>query len=120
MTSSSNAFGTAHPVGGDDLRLLAAVGDEAEIAAGQLLIERGTHGSGLYVVLDGSVLVEAPGRTRELGPGSCVGEVALLSPNGRRTARVRASTDVRVLAVARSAFECLCADDPGLLQRLAA
>ena len=102
------------------LRRLAAVGAEADVAAGQLLIERGQPGSGLYVVLDGSVVVEAPERTHVLGPGSLVGERALLTPDGKRTARVRARTDGRVLAVARPDFERLWAADAELPQRLSA
>jgi CRP-like cAMP-binding protein len=106
-------------VGDDDLRRLAAVGSEAEVAAGQLLVERGQPGSGMYVVLDGSVVVEAPEGTQVLGPGSLVGERALLTRDGKRSARVRALADVRVLAVARPEFERLWAEDAGLSQRLA-
>jgi CRP-like cAMP-binding protein len=102
-----------------DLRRLSAVGDEVRVPAGQLLIERGQHGAGLYVVLEGDVLVEAPERQCELGPGACIGERALLSQDGRRTARVQALTDVRVLAVARTEFERLAREEPELVHRLA-
>ena len=66
----------------------------------------------------GTVLVEAPEGTRELGAGSVIGERALLSADGTRTARVRATTDVRLLAVDRVEFERLCDDDAGLAERL--
>ena len=102
----------------DDLRLLETVGAETNVAAGQVLIEHGQHGSGLYVILTGTVLVEAPEGTRELGPGSCIGERALLSEDGLRTARVRATSDVRVLAVERVEFERLCELDPFLADRV--
>lgn len=95
------------------------MGREAEIDAGRMLIERGQHGTGLFVILEGTVAVEAPEATRELGPGSIVGERALLSTSGRRTARVRAVTNVRVVAVDRAEFERLCAADPGLADRVA-
>jgi CRP-like cAMP-binding protein len=103
----------------DDLELLATVGAEANVAAGQVLIERGQHGAGLYVILEGTVVVEAPEGTRDLGPGAVVGERALLSTEGLRTARVQATSDLRVLAIDRSRFEQLCAGDPGLARRLA-
>jgi CRP-like cAMP-binding protein len=103
---------------GDDLDLLKTVGAESAVAAGQVLIERGQHGAGLYVILEGTVIVEAPEGTRELGPGAVVGERALLSADGTRTARVRATSDVRVLAIDRIEFERLCADDAGLARRL--
>jgi CRP-like cAMP-binding protein len=102
----------------DDLRLLETVGSEAHIAAGQVLIEPGQRGSGLFVVLEGNLVVEAPEGTRELGPGALVGERALFSAEGTRTARVRAIGDVRVLAVDRVDVERLCADDAELQARL--
>ena len=102
----------------DDLQRLGTVGTETAVVAGRVLIEPGQHGSGLYVVLEGTVLVEALEGTRELGPGAVIGERALLSADGTRTARVRTTTDVRVLAVDRIEIERLCADDAGLAGRL--
>jgi hypothetical protein len=103
----------------DDLRRLREVGAEEQVSAGQTLIERGQYGAGLFVILEGSVLVEAREGTRELGEGSIVGERALLSEDGLRTARVRAASDLRVLAVDRAHFERLCADDPAFAERVA-
>jgi CRP-like cAMP-binding protein len=105
-------------VNADDLRKLEAAGTESAVAAGCVLIERGQYGSGLYVILEGTVVVEAPEGERRLGPTTIVGERALLSEDGIRTARVRAATDVRVLAVDRLDFEQLCADDPALAGRI--
>jgi CRP-like cAMP-binding protein len=101
-----------------DLERLEAVGTESVITAGQVLIERGQPGAGLYVIVEGTVIVEAPEGTRELGPGAVIGERSLLSPDGVRTGRVRAATEVRVLTIDRVEFEGLCADDPGLAERL--
>jgi CRP-like cAMP-binding protein len=103
----------------DDLQKLEAVGSELSFGAGQMLIERGKPGTGLYVVLEGKIVVEAPEGTRELGPGAVVGERALLSEDGTRTARVRALTYGKVLTVERAEIERLCADDPGFAERLA-
>ena len=102
-----------------DLRLFETVGAETAIASGQVLIETGQFGTGLFVILEGQVVVEAPEGTRELGPGSVIGERALLSADGKRTARVRTTSDVRVLAVDRVEFERLCADDAELAGRIA-
>jgi CRP-like cAMP-binding protein len=103
----------------EDLQLLTRAGAETEVSAGKVLIEHGQHGAGLYVILDGTVVIEAPEGKRELGPGGVIGERALLSADGKRTARVRATSDVRVLAVDRIEFERLCAADAGLAGRLA-
>ena len=43
----------------DDLRLLETVGVPWAVAAGRMLIERGQPGTGLYVIVDGTVIVEA-------------------------------------------------------------
>jgi CRP-like cAMP-binding protein len=101
-----------------DLHLFETVGAETEVEAGRVLIEPGQHGAGLYVILEGTVVVEAPERTREFGAGAVIGERALLSADGTRTARVRATSVVRVLAVDRIEFERLCADDAGLEGRI--
>jgi CRP-like cAMP-binding protein len=102
----------------DAMRLLEAVGTEERFPAEHVLIERGQTGSGLYVVLDGAVVVEAPEGTRELGPGAIVGERALLSADGRLTARVRTTAETRVLAVPRAEVDRLLAEDPSLASRL--
>jgi CRP-like cAMP-binding protein len=48
-----------------------------------------------------------------------IGERALLSADGMRTARVRALTHGVVLAVERAEVERLCAEDPAFAERLA-
>ena len=103
----------------DDLRRLEAVGSKLEFGAGQMLIERGKPGTGLYVVLEGHVVVEAPEGTHELGPGSVVGERALRSADGMRSARVRALTHGVVLAVDRAEIDRVCTEDPAFAERLA-
>jgi CRP-like cAMP-binding protein len=103
----------------DDLVTLEAVGSRVEFAAGKVLIERGKPGTGLYVVAKGHLLVEAPEGARELGPGSVIGERALLSADGLRTARVRALSDGVVVAVERAEVDRLCAEDPAFAERIA-
>jgi CRP-like cAMP-binding protein len=103
----------------DDLRRLKECGSELAFAAGKVLIDRGQPGTGLFVVVDGTLVVEAPEGTRELGPGSVFGERALLSADGLRTARVRALTDGVAVAVDRPEVDRLCAEDPVFAERLA-
>ena len=102
----------------DDLQRLEAAGSRVQFPAGKVLIEHGQPGTGLFVVVEGRVLVEAPESERELGPGSVVGERALVAEHGIRTARVRALTDCVALAVDRAEVDRLCAEDPGLAERL--
>jgi CRP-like cAMP-binding protein len=104
----------------DDAQLdrLAAATTEFEAPAGQALIERGRVGSGIFVLEQGQAIVEAPEGTRELGPGDVFGERALLGDDIERTARVRAQTNVRCLAIARPEIERLLAEDPRVAERL--
>ena len=97
---------------------LAAATSEFEAPAGQALIERGRPGSGMFVLEQGQAIVEAPEGTRELGPGDVFGERALLGEEIERTARVRAETDVRCLAIARPEIERLLAEDPRVADQL--
>ena len=99
---------------------LQEAGSALSFGAGQVLIESGKPGTGLYVVVDGHLVVEAPEGTRELGPGSVVGERALLSDDGLRSARVRALTAGVVVAVDRAEIDRLCAEDSAFAERLAA
>ena len=104
----------------DDAQLerLAAATSEFEAPAGQTLIERGRPGSGMFVLEEGEAIVEAPEGTRQLGPGDIFGERALLGEDIERTARVRAQTDVRCLAISRPEIERLLAEDPRFAERL--
>ena len=66
---------------------------------GATLVAQGDPGDELYLLFDGLLAVEIDGVTvAELGPGTVVGEVALLD-GGRRTATLRAVTSCRVAAV---------------------
>jgi CRP-like cAMP-binding protein len=104
----------------DDAQLdrLAAATSEFDAPAGQALIERGRPGSGIFVLEEGHAIVEAPEGTHQIGPGDVFGERALLGEDITRTARVRAETAVRCLAIARPELERLLAEDPRVADRL--
>jgi len=101
----------------DQLDQLATKTSEFDAPAGQALIERGRPGAGLFVLEAGEASVEAPEGTRKLGPGDVFGERSLFG-DGERTARVRALTDVRCLAIARPEMEQVMADHPTIGERL--
>jgi CRP-like cAMP-binding protein len=85
----------------EGLERLAASAGVLEVEPGQVLAVPGDPGSGMFVVLDGTVSVEVRGGFHaELGPGTFFGEVALLVPSGR-VARVRAATKARCLSIPR-------------------
>lgn len=97
------------------LERLAARAGELECEAGQVLALEGDPGSGMFVVLDGTVSVEMRGGFHtELERGNFFGEVALLVPDAKRVARVRAATKARCLTVPRDDFLALVESEPSL------
>jgi CRP-like cAMP-binding protein len=97
------------------LERLSACAAEIQCEPGQILALAGDAGSGLFVILDGTVSVEMRGGWHtELGEGNFFGEVALLVPGATRVARVRAATDVRCLTIPRSDFLALVESEPSL------
>lgn len=102
----------------DALERLAAVATEVDAQADQVLVEPLQAGTGMYFVVEGTVEVEAREGWTELGPGNFFGELALLTEDGRRTARCRAKTPVRCLAFDRAAFEDLVRVHPDIAATL--
>jgi CPA1 family monovalent cation:H+ antiporter len=92
---------------------IAASLTEFEAPAGQILLQPGMAGAGMFVVEEGGVLVERPGRPDvELGPGQFVGELALLSDRGARVARVRTRVQSILLALSREEFDRILVEEP--------
>lgn len=91
---------------------IAARAGEMSCEAGQVLALQGDPGSGMFVILDGTVSVELRGGAVELGPGDFFGELTLLAPGGTRIARVRASSSVRCLGVPREDAIALIESEP--------
>jgi hypothetical protein len=77
--------------------------ERRRLDAGECLITQGEEGQELFLILDGIVDVEVDGEeVAELGPGTLIGELALLE-GGKRTASVYATTPVRAVVVPRDA-----------------
>ena len=85
-----------------------------ELPEGSVLIEPGMKGSGMFVIVEGTVVVERRHSRFEYGPGEVVGELALLTDDEARTARVRAKTPVSCVAISRADFRDLLVTEPGL------
>jgi len=102
----------------DALEQLAEAATEVDAPAGRPMTQPGATGSGMFFVVEGTVEVEARETWRELGPGEFFGELALLTEDGTRTARVRAKTDVRCIAFDRSGFENLVRVHPEIAATL--
>jgi CRP-like cAMP-binding protein len=98
----------------EKLERLAGPFSEVEFQPDQVLIESRTPGAGMFVVCDGTVVVEAGGTERELGPGEVIGEISLVEDDGLRRARVVAKGPVRCLALGRPEFDRMLEAEPEL------
>ena len=94
------------------LERIAEPFSEVEFPANHVLIESRIPGAGLFVICDGTVIVEARGAERELGRGDVVGEISLVVDDGLRRARVVSKTPLRCLALDRAGFERLAEAEP--------
>jgi voltage-gated potassium channel len=92
-------------------RVLSAAG-EHEVPAGYVLIQPDQPGAGLFIIEEGTVLVERPSGTIELGAGEFLGELALLFDGAVHSVRVQAATPVRILALARDDVTDLIESEP--------
>ncbi len=94
------------------LEQLAKATKEVDAPAGQVLVQPGMKGTGMFFIAEGTAVVETKNEQRELGPGEFFGELALMSQEATRTARVRAKTPVRCLALDRTSFKKLVSEQP--------
>jgi CRP-like cAMP-binding protein len=96
----------------EHLSRIASMSTEFDVDGGYVLAEHGQPGSGMFVILEGTVEVDVPNAAPvTLGPGEFFGELALLT-DLPRLARVRAATPVRGLAIDRAAFGALLHEEP--------
>jgi flavin reductase (DIM6/NTAB) family NADH-FMN oxidoreductase RutF len=84
------------------LRPILAQGVEREYADGERLMARGDAGDSLSLIVEGTVLVQRPGRAVRLGAGELVGEIEILDPGGGRIADITAEGAVRCVEITRA------------------
>jgi CRP-like cAMP-binding protein len=107
-----------------DLATLAADLAERRVAAGDPIVGEGTGGVAFFFILQGETSVTVGGEeVATLKRGEYIGELALLDPDGPRTATVTAKTDVVLAAMSTWQFRPFVLAHPEiawtLLQRLA-
>jgi len=91
---------------------LARLTDDLEAAPGKVLCKEGETGREFFVIIDGTVEVEAKGKhLATLGAGDFVGEIALLE-QVPRMATVTVKTPVRFFVLTREAFRHLVDQNP--------
>jgi CRP-like cAMP-binding protein len=107
-----------------DLVTLAADLAERRVAAGDPIVGEGTGGVVFFFILEGETSVSVAGEeVATLKRGDYVGELALLDPEGPRSATVTAKTDVVLAGMSAWQFRPFVLAHPevawALLQRLA-
>lgn len=103
----------------DELRVLSKLVDEVSFPAGHVLMRAGEPGRQAFMILSGQVEVEIDGDVvGTVGPGSFVGEMALLE-NDLRTATVTTTEPTKTLVLTRKAFREVFGK-PGVSFRIAA
>ena len=122
LNSSIDALGHLEPFRNctrAELSEIARNSCEIEIEEGRNLCEEGEPGREAFVIVDGVVHVTIGGEhVAILGPGSLVGEMALLE--GRpRVATVTAITPARVLAFSAKEFNQVMGDVPTTARHVA-
>ena len=105
-------------LGDDELAHVAEAVNEVEVPAGQLLVQPGIAGTGMFFITEGTAVVETKRDEIELGPGQFFGELALMSEDATRTARVQAKTELRCVTLDRASFRTLVAEHPELAASL--
>ena len=101
-----------------ELQAVAKASDEVALPAGKVLCEQGSIGREAFVILEGTAGVRINGKpVTTLGPGACVGEMALLD-HGPRTATVVADTDLNVLVIGAREFAGIVDEVPAIAHKL--
>ncbi len=68
----------------------------------------------MFLIEDGTAVVELQQRNIDVGPGDFVGELGLLTQSGVHVARVAATSELRGLAIRRDDFDDLLREEPEL------
>jgi hypothetical protein len=111
----------------EDLEELASVVEERRIDPGKDVFREGDPGDAVYLIVKGSVRIFTGGegtdraeRTlSELGPGACIGEMAVLDASPR-SATVRALERTRTLRVPGEGFKRVMSERPEMSQAIVA
>ena len=98
----------------ESMSRLAAVAGEQEFGAGQFIVRQGQVGTGLYLIVEGSVrVVRGTDELATLGSGDFFGELSVIDQQPRN-ASVQAAQSTTVLALASWDLLALLESDPAL------
>ena len=103
----------------EQLRRIASVTIVTRVSPGRTLCRQGAPGREFFVVVEGEATVTIDGTdVGTMGPGCGFGEIALLTPEGRRTATVTAATAMTLVVLNRVEFAALFDVAPVVARRI--
>jgi CRP/FNR family transcriptional regulator, cyclic AMP receptor protein len=102
----------------NDWALVADKASRVQFKKGEMLVQRGKKGNGVYLLLKGGARVQIPSRVRAvtIGPGEICGEMSLLEDAPASTSVV-ADEDIEAYHLDRSTLETLFELFPHLASR---
>ena len=108
---------TLHLLGGASLRMLAIGSEQRDVASNDTLFNQGDEADCGYVVQRGSFRINDETAEVVAGPGSLIGELALVVAM-RRPSTATALEYSTVIRIARSLFQRVLESDPAAARRL--
>ena len=108
---------TLRLLGTTALRMLAIGSEQRDFSPGDYLFNAGDEADAGYIVQRGAIRVEDGGAEVVAGPGSLIGELALIVAMKRPSSAV-ALDHCSVIRVARSLFQRVLESDPAAARRL--
>ena len=108
---------TLRLLGNTALRMLAIGSEQRDFARGDVLFKAGDDADAGYIVQRGAFRVEDGGAEIIAGPGTLIGELALIVAM-RRPSTAIAIEHSTVIRVARSLFQRVLESDPAAARRL--
>ena len=108
---------TLRLLGNTALRMLAIGSEQRDFARGDVLFNAGDDADAGYIVQRGAFRVEDGGAEIIAGPGTLIGELALIVAM-RRPSTAIAIEHSTVIRVARSLFQRVLESDPAAARRL--
>jgi CRP-like cAMP-binding protein len=101
-----------------ELQAVAKRTDAVTLPAGRSPCEQGTVGREAYVIMSGTAEVRRnKKKVADIGPGTCVGELALLD-HKPRTASIIATSDLKVLVIGVREFAAIVDEVPPIMHKL--
>jgi CRP-like cAMP-binding protein len=108
---------TLRLLGNAALRMLAIGSEQRDFARGDFLFNTGDEADAGYIVQQGAFRVEDSGAEIVAGPGSLIGELALIVAMRRPSSAVAVEHST-VIRIARSLFQRVLESDPAAARRL--